>query len=255
MTRYIDRNRGSYGVEPICTELQIAPSSYYAARSRPPSARDVSDSMLKDVIIRVHRANFGVYGARKVWKALRRLGMDAGRDQVARLMKAVALQGVTREKTIRTTRPDDQAARPADLVERSFKAAAPNRLWLADLTYVWTDAGFAYTAFITDAFSRRIVGWRTSASLRTDLALDALEMALAFRGKELPGLVHHSDRGVQYLAIRYTERLDEAKAVNSVGSKGDSYAKAYATDCTSLAVSGDESSREAVIRWRFRYAF
>ena len=234
MTRYIDRNRAAYGVEPICAELQIAPSSYYAARSRPPSARAVNDTMLKDVIIRVHRANFGVYGARKVWKALHRLGMDAGRDQVARLMKAVALQGVTREKTIRTTRPDDQAARPADLVERSFKAASPNRLWLADLTYVWTDAGFAYTAFITDAFSRRIVGWRTSMSLRTDLALDALEMALAFRGKELPGLVHHSDRGVQYLAIRYTERLDEAKAVNSVGSKGDSYDNALAESVNGL---------------------
>lgn len=234
MTRYIDQNRGSYGVEPICAELQIAPSSYYAARSRPPSARAVSDSMLKDVIIRVHRANFGVYGARKVWKALRRLGMDAGRDQVARLMKAVALQGVTREKSIRTTRPDDQASRPADLVERSFTAPAPNRLWLADLTYVWTDAGFAYTAFITDAFSRRIVGWRTSMSLRTDLALDALEMALAFRGKELPGLIHHSDRGVQYLAIRYTERLDEAKAVNSVGSKGDSYDNALAETVNGL---------------------
>jgi putative transposase len=234
VTRYIDLNRGSYGVEPICAELQIAPSSYYAARSRPPSARSVNDTMLKDVIIRVHRANFGVYGARKVWKALHRLGLDAGRDQVARLMKAVHLQGVTREKSIRTTRPDDQAARPADLVERSFTASAPNRLWLADLTYVWTDAGFAYTAFITDAFSRRIVGWRTSASLRTDLALDALEMALAFRGKELPGLVHHSDRGVQYLAIRYTERLDEAKAVNSVGSKGDSYDNALAETVNGL---------------------
>ena len=234
MTRYIDLNRDSFGVEPICHELAIAPSSYYAARSRPPSARAVNDTMLKDVIIRVHRANFGVYGARKVWKALHRLGMDAGRDQVARLMKAVALQGVTREKTIRTTRPDDQAARPADLVERSFTASAPNRLWLADLTYVWTDAGFAYTAFITDAFSRRIVGWRTSASLRTDLALDALEMALAFRGNELPGLIHHSDRGVQYLAIRYTERLDEAKAVNSVGSKGDLYDNALAESVNGL---------------------
>jgi putative transposase len=234
VTRYIDLNRGSYGVEPICAQLQIAPSSYSAARSRPPSARSVNDTMLKDVIIRVHRANLGVYGARKVWKALQRLGLDAGRDQVARLMKAVHLQGVTREKSIRTTRPDDQAARPADLVERSFTASAPNRLWLADLTYVWTDAGFAYTSFITDAFSRRIVGWRTSASLRTDLALDALEMALAFRGKELPGLIHHSDRGVQYLAIRYTERLDEAKAVNSVGSKGDSYDNALAETVNGL---------------------
>jgi len=234
MTRYIDQNRVIHGVEPICRTLEIAPSSYYAARSRPPSARTTREAMLKDVIIRVHRANFGVYGARKVWRALHRLGMDAGRDQVARLMKAVNLQGATREKTIRTTKPADLAARPADLVERTFAAAAPNRLWVADITYVWTIAGFCYTAFIVDVFSRRIVGWRTAASLRTDLALDALEMAVFARGQELPGLIHHSDRGVQYLAIRYTERLDEAKAVNSVGSKGDSYDNALAESVNGL---------------------
>jgi putative transposase len=234
MTRYIDQNRAAYRVEPICRTLEIAPSSYYAARSRPPSARSTREAMLKDVIIRVHRANFGVYGARKVWRALHRLGLDAGRDQVARLMKAVNLQGATREKTIRTTKPADLAARPADLVERTFAAAAPNRLWVADITYVWTIAGFAYTAFIVDVFSRRIVGWRTAASLRTDLALDALEMAVFARGQELPGLIHHSDRGVQYLAIRYTERLAEAGVVNSVGSKGDSYDNALAESVNSL---------------------
>jgi len=234
MTRYIDQNRVIHGVEPICRTLEIAPSSYYAARSRPPSARSTREAILKDVIIRVHRANFGVYGARKVWRALHRLGMDAGRDQVARLMKAVNLQGATREKTIRTTKPADLAARPADLVERTFAAAAPNRLWVADITYVWTIAGFCYTAFIVDVFSRRIVGWRTAASLRTDLALDALEMAVFARGQELPGLIHHSDRGVQYLAIRYTERLAEAGVVNSVGSKGDSYDNALAESVNGL---------------------
>ena len=235
MSRYIDEHAAEYGVEPICRTLAIAPSSYYAARSREPSARSVSDSMLKDVIVRVHRANFGVYGVRKVWRALHRLGMDAGRDQVARLMKAEQLQGVTRERSIRTTRPAETAARPADLVQRTFAAPAPNRLWVADLTYVWTIAGFAYTAFIVDAFSRRIVGWRTSASLRTDLALDALEMAIFARGRhDLAGLVHHSDRGVQYLSIRYTERLEEAGVVNSVGSKGDSYDNALAETVNGL---------------------
>jgi len=190
--------------------------------------------MLKDVIVPVHRANFGVYGARKVWRALHRLGMDAGRDQVARLMKAVGLAGATRTRSIRTTKPANLAARPADLVERTFAASAPNRLWVADLTYVWTIAGFCYTAFIIDAFSRRIVGWRTAASLRTDLALDALEMAIFARGHDLAGLIHHSDRGVQYLAIKYTERLAEAGVVNSVGSKGDSYDNALAESVNGL---------------------
>jgi len=234
MTRYIDEQRARWGVEPICRELQVAPSSYYAAKARPPSARSVSDATLADIVARVHRANFGVYGIRKVWKSLRRLGVDAGRDQVARIMKQVGLEGATRTKRIRTTRPAPVAQRPADLVERVFSAPAPNRLWVADLTYVWTRAGFVYTAFVVDAFSRAIVGWRVLASLQTSLALDALEMAVFARGPNLAGLVHHSDRGVQYLAIRYTERLAEAEAVGSVGSRGDSYDNALAESVNGL---------------------
>jgi putative transposase len=234
MSRYIDENAVSFGVEPICRTLEIAPSSYYAARSRPPSARALADEELKPKISAVHRDNLSVYGAYKLWRELRRKGENVGRDRVARLMGTLGLAGATRERSIRTTRPAELAARPDDLVERTFAAPAPNRLWVADLTYVWTIAGFAYTAFIVDVFSRRIVGWRTAASLRTDLALDALEMAIFARGKDLAGLVHHSDRGVQYLAIRYTERLAEAGVVNSVGSKGDSYDNALAETVNGL---------------------
>jgi len=175
-----------------------------------------------------------VYGIRKVWKALGRLRIEAGRDQVARIMKGVNLQGATRAKTTRTTRPAPVAERPADLVNRTFAAPAPNRLWVSDLTYVWTVRGFCYVAFIVDAFSRSIVGWRVATSLRTDLALDALEMAVWARGPGLGGLVHHSDRGVQYLSIRYTARLEEAEAVASVGSKGDSYDNALAESVNGL---------------------
>lgn len=234
MTMYIDEQRARWGVEPICRILAIAPSSYYAARARPPSARSIRDATLADIVARVHRANFGVYGIRKVWKSLRRLGIDAGRDQVARIMKQVGLAGVTRTKRVRTTRPAIVEQRPADLVERVFSATAPNRLWVADLTYVWTRAGFVYTAFVVDAFSRAIVGWRVMASLRAELALDALEMAIWARGPGLVDLVHHSDRGVQYLSIRYTERLAEAEAVSSVGSKGDSYDNALAETVNGL---------------------
>lgn len=234
MITFIDAHHDDFGVEPICRELQVAPSSYYAALRRPPSARTVTDATLADVIARVHRAHFGVYGIRKVWKVLGRLGLTAGRDQVARIMRETGLRGVTRTKRIRTTRPAPVGQRPADLVRRTFAASAPNRLWVADLTYVWTVRGFVYTAFIVDAFARRIVGWRVSASLRTDLALDALEMALWARGPGLSGLVHHSDRGVQYLAIRYTSRLAEAEAVGSVGSKGDSYDNALAETVNGL---------------------
>ncbi len=235
MIPYIDEHARSFGVEPICRTLQIAPSSYYAAKTRPPSARAISDEALKPKIEQVHADNLSVYGAYKLWRELRRKGEEVGRDRVARLMGTLGLAGVTRERSIRTTRPADQASRPDDLVERSFSASAPNRLWVADLTYVWTIGGFAYTAFITDVYSRRIVGWRTAATLRTDLALDALEMAMAARGhRDLSGLVHHSDRGVQYLAIRYTERLAEAGVVNSVGSKGDSYDNALAESVNAL---------------------
>jgi putative transposase len=234
MIPYVDEHAGSFGVEPICRILEIAPSSYYAARNRPPSARSRADEELKPKIAAIHAENFAVYGAYKVWRALRRKGENVGRDRVARLMSALGLVGATRERSIRTTKPADISARPADLVERIFASAAPNRLWVADLTYVWTVGGFCYTAFVIDVFSRRIVGWRTASSMRTDLALDALEMAIYARGHDLAGLVHHSDRGVQYLAIRYTERLAEAGVVNSVGSKGDSYDNALAESVNSL---------------------
>jgi putative transposase len=234
VTRYIEAHRASFGVEPICQVLAVAPSSYYAAKTRPSSARSTRDEELKHEIVRIHAANFGVYGVRKLWRALRREGSPIGRDRAARLMTALGLTGVNRAKSIRTTQPGPLSQRPADLVERVFAAAAPNRLWLADITYVWTISGFCYSAFIVDAFSRRIVGWRVAANLRADLALDALEMAIWARGTDLAGLVHHSDRGVQYLAIRYTERLADAGAVNSVGSKGDSYDNALAESVNAL---------------------
>jgi len=208
MTRYIDEHRDTFGVEPICQALAIAPSTYYAAKTRPPSARAVEDEQLKTRISDVHEDNFEVYGVRKVWRQLRREDVEVGRDHVGRLMDELGLCGVTRTKKVRTTTPAAENERPADLVHRAFSADAPDRLWVADLTYVWSRGGFCYTAFVIDAFSRRIVGWRVSSSLRTDLALDALEMAIFSRGGgDLDGLVHHSDRGVQYLAIRYTERL------------------------------------------------
>jgi len=234
MIRYIDEHRRSFGVEPICRTMAIAPSTYYAAKTRPLSARAVADGLLAADISRIHAAHFSVYGVRKAWRALRREGVVVGRDRVGRLMATLGLAGATRTKRIRTTRPAAVSQRPADLVERVFSAPAPNRLWVADLTYVWTRAGFVYAAFIVDAFSRAIVGWRVSASLHADLALDALEMAIFARGSDLAGLVHHSDRGVQYLSIRYTERIAEADAVGSVGSKGDSYDNALAETVNGL---------------------
>ena len=235
MTRYIDEQRVTFGVEPICRALAIAPSSYYAARSRPPSARSVRDAELKLDIGRLHSGNYAVYGARKLWHALRREGTTVGRDHVGRLMRGLGLRGAARGKTRRTTVASELSPRPADLVERVFSAPAPNRLWLADITYVSTWSGFCYTAFVIDAFSRRIVGWRVSSSLRAELALDALEMAIwSRRSTDLAGLVHHSDRGVQYLSIRYTERLADVGAVGSVGSRGDSYDNALAETVNGL---------------------
>jgi transposase InsO family protein len=192
-----------------------------------PSARKLRDEQLKPEIARVHAANFSVYGARKVWRQLNREGTPVARCTVQRLMREMGLRGAVRGKTRRTTTPDESAARPADLVQRDFSATRPNQLWVADLTYVATWSGFVYTSFIIDAYSRFIVGWQASRSLRADLALDALEMAI-FNRRDLDGLIHHSDRGGQYLAIRYTERLGEAGAVNSVGSRGDSYDNALA---------------------------
>lgn len=258
---FIDENRERVvegrrlGVEPICdvlrtADVEIAPSTYYAAKTRPPSARAVRDADLVELIAKAHEDNLGVYGARKIWAELNRQGTDVARCTVERLMRAEGLRGIAREKTRKTTIGDGaETERPADLVERKFVATAPNQLWVADLTYVRTHAGWVYAAFILDVFSRMIVGWQVSTSLRTDLALDALDMGLWARqrvGQDVTGLIHHSDRGVQYRAIRYTERLAEAEAVASVGSKGDSYDNAMAEAFNSLFKS--ECIRNPVMR-------
>ena len=191
---FINTHRERWGIEPICRTLQVAPSTYYAAVSRLPSARQLSDWRLKMEIARVHRANFGVYGIEKVWRQLNREDIEVGRDRVARLMDELELSGVVRGKKKRTTVPIELSARPADLVERQFSAAAPNRLCVADLTYVSTWTGFVYAAFVIDVFSRFIAGRRVSASLHADLALDALEMPIWRRQRQgLTGLIHHSD--------------------------------------------------------------
>jgi putative transposase len=246
---YIDAHRDRVvegkrlGVEPICDALceagvQIAPSTYYATKTRPPSARALRDAELIEDIKVAHKANLGVYGARKIHAELNREGVPVARCTVERLMRAEGLRGIPREKTRKTTVGDGaETERPEDLVNRKFIATGPNQLWVADLTYVRTHAGWTYVAFVLDVFSRMIVGWQVSTSLRTDLALDALDMGLWSRqraGQDVTGLVHHSDRGVQYRAIRYTERLAEAEAVASVGSRGDSYDNAMAEALNSL---------------------
>ncbi len=234
--KFIAAHKDRWGVEPICRLLQVAPASYYAATTRPPSARSCRDETLKEAIQRIWREHFGVYGADKVWAQLKREGVRVARCTVERLMRLLGLRGVVRGKTsVRTTLGDDAAARPADLVKRQFRAAAPNALWVADLTYVKTHSGWVYVAFVVDVFSRYVVGWQISRSLHAELALDALNMAFwRRRGQELAGLVHHSDRGGQYLSIRYTERLAEAGVVPSVGSKGDSYDNALAESFNGL---------------------
>jgi len=228
MTVFVEEHRDSFGVEPICSALRVAPSSYYAAKARPPSARRRHDEALKPELVRVHRDNFGVYGARKLWRALNREGIPVAKCTVERLMRELHLVGVRRGKRRRTTIPDPQASRPADLVERRFSASRPNELWLADITYVRTWSGLCYAAFVIDVYSRMIVGWALATHLRAELALEALEMAIWYRDERLEGLVHHSDRGSQYTSIRYTERLADVGAVNSVGSRGDSYDNALA---------------------------
>jgi transposase InsO family protein len=233
MVRFIDAQREEHGVEPICEVLPIAPSTYYARKASEVDASKRSDRVLRDAqlrqeIERVWKDNFGVYGARKVWRQLVRERVAVARCTVERLMQAMGLQGAIRGKRYqRTTIADEAASRPADLVARNFTADRPNQLWVADLTYVATWSGFAYVAFITDVFSRKIVGWRVSNSLRSDLALDALEQAIHAR-PDISQLVHHSDRGMQYLSIRYTERLAEVGIEPSVGSVGDSYDNALA---------------------------
>lgn len=235
MTAYIDAHRGEFGVEPICSVLEMAPSTYYAVTTRGLSARDEHDEHLKEAIEFVWVQNRGVYGVGKVWERLRQDGVPAARCTVSRLMRALGFRGAVRGKTVRTTFPGPAADRPEDLVDRRFAASAPNVLWVADLTYVKTHSGWVYVAFVVDVFSRRVVGWQASRSLRTDLALDALEMAIwSRRGQDLGGLVHHSDRGSQYLAIRYTERLEEAGLHASVGSRGDSYDNALAESFNGL---------------------
>jgi putative transposase len=241
---YVDQHKQEYGVEPICRVLteagaKIAPSTYYAAKSRPPSARTVADAVLDERILVTHAANFGVYGVRKMWKTLNREQpeLPVARCTVQRRMRALGLSGAVRGKTARTTVPAEAAARPGDLLDRDFTAGAPNQRWVADITYVATWHGFCYVAFVLDLYSRRIVGWRVSNSLRTDLALDALEHALWQRNRahhDVSGLVHHSDRGVQYLSIRYSERLATAGAVASVGSTGDSFDNAAAESLNGL---------------------
>ena len=232
MVSFIDEQRELYGVEPICAVLPIAPSVYYEQKARqadperlPP--RVLRDAHLRSEIRRVWEANFQVYGARKVWRQLNREGVAVARCTVERLMRQMGLQGVVRGRKFKTTIADDGATRPVDLVNRDFTATRPNELRVADLTYVATWRGFVFVAFVIDAFSRSIVGWRADSSLRTDLALDALEQALWAR-PDTEDLVHHSDRGVQYLSIRYTERLAEAGIEPSVGSVGDSYDNALA---------------------------
>jgi putative transposase len=234
MIAFIDDQREAYGVEPICKVLPIAPATYYdqAAKRRDPtrrSARAKRDAALKVEVRRVFDANFQVYGVRKIWRQLQREGFAVARCCVSRLMRQMGLQGAIRGKPIRTTVSNKAAPCPLDRVNRQFHAPAPNALWLADFTYVATWQGFVYVAFIIDAFARRIIGWRVSRSARTDFVLDALEQALYDRRPiRQGGLVHHSDRGVQYVSIRYTERLAEAGIEPSVGSVGDSYDNALA---------------------------
>jgi putative transposase len=231
---YIDAHREEFGVEPICRVLAIAPSTYYSVKSRPPSARAVRDAVLLPILWALWIANYRVYGARKLWKAARRAGHDIGRDQVAQLMRELGIHGVRRGRRVFTTRSDPAAARPADLVNRNFTATRPNRLWVTDLTYVATWSGVAYVCFIVDAFSRMIVGWRVAGHMRTEMVLDALDLAAWSRGARLGGLVTHSDAGSQFTSIRYGERLTELGATPSIGSVGDSYDNALAESVIGL---------------------
>ena len=240
MIAFVDDHRGEYGVEPICRQLPIAPSNYYdhlAKRADPArlSVRAKRDAELKPEIERVFDANFRVYGVRKVWRQMRRDGFDVARCTVARLMREMELEGVIRRKKIRTTIPDKAAPCPLDRVNRQFQAPAPDMLWVSDFTYVATWQGFVYVAFVIDAFARRIVGWRVSRTAHAGFVLDALEQAVhQRRPAKGAGLVCHSDRGSQYLAIKYTERLAEAGIEPSVGSVGDSYDNALAETINGL---------------------
>ena len=240
MITFIDAYRSAYGVVSICRIIAIAPSTYYAhlkRRTSPATAppRVQQDEALKPEIQRVYDDNFGVYRARKVWCQLKREGFDIPRCKIEGLMKVMGLQGVIRGRRVRTTVPDKAAPCPLDHVNREFHAAKPNTLWVSDFTYVSTWSGFVYVAFVIDAYARRIVGWRVSRTAHASFVLDALDQALAERRPVSDdGLVHHSDRGVQYVSIKYTERLADADLVPSVGSIGDSYDNALAETINGL---------------------
>jgi putative transposase len=238
MIEFVDRHRESVGVEPLCRALQIAPSTYYERKTQRvnPDRRSLRrrrDDELCGDIRRVWDSNFGVYGARKVWRQLRREGSTAARCTVERLMRSMGLQGVVRGKVRRTTIPADKDQHPLDLVQRRFRADRPNQLWVADFTYVATWTNVVYVAFVIDVFSRMIVGWRAATSMRADLTLDALEQALWAR-KVKGDLIHHSDHGSQYLSFRYSERLVAAGIEASVGSVGDAYDNALAETINGL---------------------
>jgi putative transposase len=239
MTAFIDANREVHGVEPICEVLQFAPSTYYEHRARHADPERRSNRACKDDVLcaeiqRVWDENKQVYGVRKVWRQLRREGHRSARCTIERLMRRLGLRGVVRGKTIKTTVSDPATPCAQDKVNRQFVADRPNALWVSDFTYVSTWAGFVFVAFVIDVFARRIVGWKVSASARTDFVLDALEQALHARRPAEGGLIHHSDRGVQYVSIRYTERLAEAGIEPSVGSVGDSYDNALAETINGL---------------------
>ena len=241
MVAFVDQHRDAYGVEPICHVLPIAPSTYFVhkAQQADPTQRSVRarrDDALRVEIQRVWDANHQVYGPRKVWKQLRREQIPAARCTVRRLMDKMGLAGVVRGRAwVTTTHSQPALDRPTDLVDRNFTATRPNQLWVSDFTYVATWTGFVYVALVIDVFARRIVGWRVSASLRTDFVLDALEQAIYDRGGHVPGtLVHHSDRGTQYLSMRYTDRLADAGIAPSVGSRGDAYDNALAESVIAL---------------------
>ena len=239
MYAFIDEQREAFGIEPICKVLQVAPSAYrrHAARRRDPSLcsrRAQRDAELVPKIEQVWNANFQVYGADKVWKQMNRESVTVARCTVERLMRRLGLRGAVRGKVVRTTVPDSAAPCPLDRVNRHFKADRPNQLWVSDFTYVSTWQGWLYVAFVIDVYARRIVGWRVSKSMHTDFVLDALEQALYARQPDRDRLVHHSDRGSQYVSIRYTERLAEAGIEPSVGSRGDSYDNALAETINGL---------------------
>ena len=235
---FVDEHRDEFGVEFICRHLQVAPSTCYAAKRRvvEPSARARRDALLLPILLGLWIANRKVYGAHKLWKAARRAGHDIGRDQVGRLMRELGIEGISRRrKRVFTTIADPDAVRAPDLVNRNFKAAAPNQLWVTDLTYVPTRSAMAYVCFIVDAFSRRIVGWRVASNMKTDMVLDALEMARRSRGsRRLVGLVTHADAGSQFTSVRFTERLEEIGARPSIGTVADSYDNALAETTNGL---------------------